>query len=428
MPNPRTIVVFLGEPSKATELASFLADDEHAVQVAENTDDLYRLVHCKTIDLIVIDNHLPGFLTGVELLERLHTDLLRPAILLIAVAKPELNDRIRALHIGTVVSPAAGAAEIAVTARQAIVAERIGQVSIDPRARTLVQQADFVCPLPQLAVKYAGQLGAESCSIDEIARDIAVDPKMTALLLKLTNSAALGVRTKVTRTFEAVNLLGIRRTISLILSSSFAHAQSRMATLLPTAFQKWYFDRSILTAGAACAFARRIAEKTGDMAHVLGLLQDIGVLIFAYRNPNAYPAFVDRVRRLGQLRLEIAEQQEFAITHADVSAALLSKWELPQPLVKLVVAHHRPGGASSFSNSDFGLLKVMRVGEAFANLADNRNVTRSHLLNQLIAELGMTSPHDIKSCMAEAVSKAVESAKLLSIPVSSESTFRQLVA
>jgi HD-like signal output (HDOD) protein len=427
MPNTRNMVIFLGNHAKATELASHLADDELAVHVAPNTDEMYRLANSAAVDLIVIDNQLPGFLSGIELVERLHTDLLRPTTLLIAAANPKLNERIHALRIASLISPAASMTEIAGTARTALLAGNIGQVPIHPKARMLVQQADFIRPLPQLAVKYAGQLGEVSCSIEELANDISVDPKMTTLILKATNSAALGARIKITRPFDAVTQIGTRRTISLILSSSLVSAQSPLAKL-PPALNKWYFDRSVLTAGATAAFARRTGdEKAADTGFVLGLLQDIGILILAWRH-NSYTALIDRVRRVGQLRLEVTEQQEFGITHADVSAALLSKWEMPQSFVKLVKHHHGSDCDAQSSKTETRFLQLMRVGEAFANLAENKNPTRSHILNQLISELGMTSSADIKSCMTEAVLKAIESAKLLSISAPDGAALKHLVA
>jgi len=426
--NRFSVVIFLGKPERAAELAGHLQDEQYVVHVADNTDELYRLANSESIDLIIIDNQLPGFLSGIELLERLHTDLMRPTTLLIGVANPKLNERVAALGIATLVSPTAGSTEIAAIADKALLVESIDQVTIHAKARALVQDADFIRPLSQLAVKYASQLHEASCPIDELARDVSVDPKMTAVLLKLTNSASLGVRVKITRAFDAVTLLGIRRTISLILSSSFSNAQCGLASNLPQPFRKWYFDRSVLTAGAAVAIARRTREKSDDMAGVLGLLQDIGILILAYRYADVYLGLVNRVRQVGLLRLEIVEQQEFGITHSDVSAALLSKWGLPQPLIKLVAQHHRPDREAKLSTSEARLLLLMRAGEAFANLADNRTAPRSQHFNQLLAELGMSSADQIKLCMAEAIAKAVESAKLLSIPTSEEGALRRLVA
>jgi HD-like signal output (HDOD) protein len=423
----RIAIIFLNDQDKASELAAHLDDAEHAAHLVQNTDEFYHVVHSESVDLIIVDNQLPGFLSGIELIERLDKDLLRPTTILIAVPNPKLNDHIRTLSVVTLVSPTVSVAEIAATARKAMIAETIGQVPINPKARMLVQQADFIRPLPQLAVKYASRLSDASCPIEELARDVLVDPKLTALLLKLTNSASCGARIKVTRAFDAVTLLGIRRTISLIMSSSFSDAQGGLVTTLPQALQKWYFDRSVLTAGAAAAFARRTGDKNADTACVLGLLQDIGILIFAYRY-HTYPDLIDRVRRVGQLRLEVAEQQEFGFTHADVSAALLSKWELPQSLIKPIAHHHRSDGESQMSNTETQFLQLIRAGEAFANLADNRTAIRSQLLNQSVAQLGMSSADEIKLCMAEAVAKAVESAKMLSIPTSDEATLRRFVA
>src|SRR5579872_2626250 len=154
----RIAIIFLNDQDKASDLAAHLDDAEHAAHLVHNTDEFYHVVHSESVDLIIVDNQLPGFLSGIELIERLDKDLLRPTTILIAVANAKLNDHIRTLSVVTLVSPTVSVAEIVATARKAMIAETIGKVPINPKARMLVQQADFIRPLPQLAVKYASRL------------------------------------------------------------------------------------------------------------------------------------------------------------------------------------------------------------------------------------------------------------------------------
>ena len=171
--------------------------------------------------------------------------------------------------------------------------------------------------------------------------------------------------------------------------------------------RKWYYKRSVLMASTASIFAEKMENVSADSAFILGLMQDIGMLVFANSYGDKYTALIQRVREVGQLRLHQLEEKEFKLSHPDVSAALLQKWKFPQSLI--------------------GLMHSMRVGEALADLADLAHPLRRQALNQLLDkyddELGVQS----KTCLAESVAKAAESCKLFSLPIPDADEMAQLV-
>lgn len=424
----RLIIIFLSDAQRAADLATYFNPDEYESLVPESTDAFYRILNTQGVDLVIVDNQLPGFLSGIELLERLHNDLLRPTAVLIAVANAALNERIETLRIRSVIRPSATVPQIADLALSAMNAENVAQVPIDHRARRLVQEADSVRPLPQILVKYLSQLDTDTCSTDELAKDISVDPKMTSVLLRLMNSAALSVRTRFTRVVDAVNFLGVRKTVALILSASLAEGHSRSSKSFPGEMRIWYQNRCLLIASVAAAFARQRGESSPDTAYVLGLLQELGIPVLAHAYGEKYLENVGRVRDVGQLRLEISEHQEFGITHADVSAALLQKWGLPQSLIRLVVSHHRPDSSLDLGDTEWKFLRLMRIGEAVANLFDKRTPQRHQLLNQMLTRYEMGTPQEWHSCLADAIVKTRESAQLFSIPVPDEAGLCELAS
>ena len=427
MSQKRVVIIFLSDAGRAAELAGHFDDGAHEPLIPQNTDEFYRLVNSQCVELVIIDNHLPGFLSGIEILERLQRDLLHPTTVLIAIASVALQQKIKELPIASVIRPTAGIEEIVDIARAAAKAGKIAQVPVAPEARRIVQAADGIKPLPQILVKYASQLDSDSCSTAELAQDIAVDPKMTSMLLKLMNSSALAVRQKITRVSDAVNFLGVRRTVAMILSGSLAQSQTKLSKTLPEPLRAWYHNRSVLIASVAKAFARFRGDSSPDTAYVLGLLQELGISILAQAYGETYLDQIRRAREVALLRLEVSESQELGITHADVSAALLQKWELPQSLVRLVVNHHQPEADSELSAAERKFLHLMRVGEAVANLSDVKTPQRHQIMTQMLTEYEMGSPDEWKACLAEAVVNAVDAARLLSIPVPDESFLQNMV-
>ncbi|MBA3312808.1 MAG: HDOD domain-containing protein [Planctomycetota bacterium] len=152
-----------------------------------------------------------------------------------------------------------------------------------------------------------------------------------------------------------------------------------------------------------------------DTAFLLGLIQDIGIAVIANATGERYARSVGRVQHVPQLLLHNVERSEFGHTHADVSAALLQKWEMPASLVDPVLAHH--GGNVPPSKVGQGFVRVMRIGEAIADLADSQCPQQRNVLNDLLAGYSSDKQRRCTEAMAEGVARAVEATALLRLPV-----------
>jgi HD-like signal output (HDOD) protein/DNA-binding response OmpR family regulator len=420
MSNRHVVVVFLAESERTDELAGLVASDQVEVCAAHSSEDFYRLVNYQRIDAVVIENALRSFLSGMDILERIYSELLRPATVLIANPNASERERAGRLGIDCIIRPT-GDVELLKEAVDGILAtRRLGIAPIPLDARKLVQQADGVRPFPQVLVKLSEYLDHENVSTNALAKDIAVDPKITAELLKLTNSTALGLRNKATTVVDAVNMLGVRRTVALVLSAGVMDAYAGVLRTLPLSDQAWYQKRSVVIASTAAAFARNMDEVSPDTAYVLGLMQDIGILVLGSAHGERYVQLLKRCRELPMLRLETCEREEFDITHADVSAALLQKWEMPQSMISLVLHHHSPETFARKSPSEQKFLRGMQIGEALANLIDCSGPHRHQVLTKLLDQYDAKSAEQCRACIAEGIAKAAESSKLFAIPVPDE--------
>lgn len=362
----------------------------------------------------------------MEILERLYDDLVRPATILLARMSLDVQQRTERLRVETVLDPASPASTILQSVTGLLAAGKVSQVCIPLEARRLVQQCAEIRPLAQLVVKLATQLDIENVSMAELAEDISVDPRITADLLKLTNSSEMGLRHKITRVFDAVNFLGVKRAISLVISASLVQTQRNLAQGLPGAVRQWYNRRSVLIASTAATFARNLAGVSADSAHVLGLFQDMGILILASAHGSRYLQLLQRAREIGQLRLAFTERQDFRVTHADVSAALLQKWGLPSSMVSIVLRHEESAPATEQSRTEQNFVHVMRIGEAVANLADQCHPQRRQALERLLTEYGPDQAPQCKAAVAESIARAVDVSKLFAIPVPDGETLGEL--
>lgn len=421
------VVIYLGDPIRASELVAQLeADNCHAI-LAAGSDALYEVLNCERVDLVVIENQLRGFLTGLEILERLYEDLLRPATVLVAEASQDTQRRAKKLGLSSVLTPQTPCEEIAAAAKEVLKRSALSQLRISPAARRLVRDADGIRPLPQLLVKLAGSLHDGDLSPDELARDISVDSRVTAELLRLANSSALGRAHKTTNLPDAVNFLGVKRTVSLVLSAGLIQAQAGLLGGLPTATRTWYNYRSVLIGSTASAFAGKLEIVSAETAYILGLLQDVGILVMAQAYGDRYIGLLNRVREIPLLRLEHLELEDFEMTHAEVSAALLQKWGLPESLVSIILSHHSSSDDQQ-SELENAFLRVMRIGEAVANLADQRSAQRFLTLSRLLSHYGSSRSDQCRTALGEGLERMSESSRLFNVPLPDEQELDALLS
>ena len=418
--------VLLRDEARAQALARLLDHEGVDTKVTTSTDQFYDLLNREGADLVLVEHRLRGFLTGLEILERLYDDLLRPPQMLIADLNPDEDQRAKRLGIDAVAETQTPLDELAQMAVNVVTHSRNAYLPVSAEARQLVQNADCIRPLPQLLVRMCSYLNEESASLESLARDIAVDPKATAELLKLANSSALGRAYRTTDVQSAVKYLGVRQTASLIISAGMLRAQSGLLAKLPESVRTWYNGRSVLIASTAAAFANSPETISPETAYILGLLQDIGCLVMAYAFPERYTQHLQRVRQVGHLRLECVEQNDFGFTHADVSAALLLKWDLPVSLATMVLDHHHPERLAGRSSLHQAFVRVMLIGEAAANLAENRSTHRYLSLHQQFLTYDREQLPLCQTALKDGINRTLESSRIFKVPVPDEQILLQL--
>ena len=114
------------------------------------------------------------------------------------------------------------------------------------------------------------------------------------------------------------------------------------------------------------------------------------------------------------------EQQYFRVHHAEVSAALVERWRLPESLIRPVRHHHEVTLNVADRNDALAYVQPMRIGEAFADLWDNRHPTRKDAMSKLLAECPRGGYAEHQASLEEAVHKTAEVAQLFLQPVPDE--------
>jgi HD-like signal output (HDOD) protein/DNA-binding response OmpR family regulator len=409
------------------EIADHLRSSDADVRLCATTEELHHLAMTACIDAVIVEQALPGFLTGLDILSRLAGDLVKPVSILVGELTSAEQAQAASLHLSAVL-PSDSAAECIASATLGALLTREQGLPIPLAARLLVRNAVSIRPAPQLIARLARFLQDDpAATTAALAKDIATDARTTAELMKLVNSSYLGLSAKVTKIQDAVNLVGIKRTVALVLSTYLMERTGFASWALPGELERRLRFRSLLMGATASTYAAMTRQSSPDTAYVLALLQDLGVMVLAHELGGKYQRILQRCRTVTHLQLPTYEQQDLGYTHADVSGALLQKWSLPSGLIRLVLLHHQPVESLAASPEERGWLQAMQVAEAVADLRDQATPQRQLLLQRKVAKWGRMDEAALRNCLAQAVAKTNELSHLLSVSPPDDDAMRQLV-
>lgn len=176
-------------------------------------------------------------------------------------------------------------------------------------------------------------------SMNDVADIVNRSPSLTALMLKMANSAFYGFVSKIDTISRAVSLIGSREIGSLLM----AVTGMRLFSNIPADL----IDMSaFIRHSLSCGILSRIlaAQKnliSTERLFVAGLLHDIGRLVLYKYFPEQARLILSAAKKTGTSLYEV-EKACLGITHEQIAGYLIRKWQLPIPLVKSIAFHHSP--------------------------------------------------------------------------------------
>ncbi len=212
---------------------------------------------------------------------------------------------------------------------------------------SLINQAGELPALPEIYIRVTELLENESSTTFQIGEAVQTDPALTARILKLINSAYIGLRNPVTSISQALTLLG-RKQLQQVLTGSVLSGVFKDFDI--SGFPIRDFWRHCIKTAIIC---RHLAMQN---AHIIdheafftaGLLHDIGWLVIAKVKPGAYLEITGLTESESKEVIEL-EARQLGVTHIDVGVALLKKWGIPNQIVQCVKKHHETEHTGPFS-------------------------------------------------------------------------------
>jgi HD-like signal output (HDOD) protein len=209
---------------------------------------------------------------------------------------------------------------------------------LDALTQILVREIDALPQFPENIVTLQRLLEDPNHEVNDIAREISVDPSMTADILKLVNSAQFMLPKRVDNIVEAVKLVGTKGVRNLL----YSYGTQKVLG------QKYIEMRSMWTHAYRAAFYAYVLSKSFkrkkellDDVYVGGILHDLGQIVIA----SMHPDLLDRITRVCRekgINAKLLEDFSVGLNHAEVGALIAKKWNFPEQLVSAIRYHHDP--------------------------------------------------------------------------------------
>ncbi|EMG37265.1 putative domain HDIG-containing protein [Desulfocurvibacter africanus PCS] len=217
-------------------------------------------------------------------------------------------------------------------------------------------------PLSKSAMRLMQIVGEEDYGLGDITRIVEHDAALTANVLKVANSPALGLRHKVDSLGRAVTYLGDKMVVGIAIAASSPEVfDSELPGYVGERGELWL--HCLHAAMASREVSKRARQPVSpELAFTAGILHDMGKVVL-----SDFLDGQDLVRLLQKNGGDfLAVERELTGTnHAEVGLALARHWNLPDVLCNAIALHHNPEKALP---ADKPLVHAVHLGDAIAML------------------------------------------------------------
>lgn len=219
-------------------------------------------------------------------------------------------------------------------------------------------------PLPQAYLRIREVVDDPASELHDVSDVVASDPALTGRVLRLVNSAYIGLMTPIDSIEHAVRILGMEQIHDMALATS---AVGSLSQLRDDLFDlKAFWRLSVYCAGATRELAERHCLPSPSRLFVCGLLHNIGNLAIAHEMPQAFDEMSHKAAELERPWFAL-QREYFGFDYADVGAAMLRNWHLPEGIVQPVALHTR--AIANLDDEARPLSAVLSLGATVARIA-----------------------------------------------------------
>jgi putative nucleotidyltransferase with HDIG domain len=213
---------------------------------------------------------------------------------------------------------------------------------------------DIICsmaklqPIPQVALKILRLINEDNYDITILTEEIRKDQILSALTIKLCNSAYVSSLKKIESMDHALVFLGQKKLIKFVISAAIK-SFFKQAGMGYSLCKGGIYHHAVGTAIIAEEIARITKKAEPALAYTGGLLHDIGKVVLDQHIQADLPLFYRQLYGNEKNSSEI-EKAIFGLNHQEAGTTLAMQWSFPASLIEVIKHHHQPENAPQYKN------------------------------------------------------------------------------
>ncbi len=245
-----------------------------------------------------------------------------------------------------------------------------------------IQESAPLPSLPHILVKLIDLCDDEEAPVVDIGPLVAQDMAMSSRVLRLVNSAHLGLNRTFSDLGQAVVYLGAGTIKNLAVTASVQQVFSSIKNSKNFNIGHFWY-RSLLSASIGRSVAQATKSVNAEEAYLAGLLHNIGHLVAFNAFPDQYTEIQEK---LGTGEDECSEEEKIlGVTHCELGAWLLRSWKISPFIADAALYHHQ---SADYIEEGFPLVKITFLADIISETNGEGLVAHYGLARKLLGLSG----------------------------------------
>lgn len=202
-------------------------------------------------------------------------------------------------------------------------------------SNSILEKIESLPPLPKTIIEIEEFRKQPNKEAVDLLKIIEKDALIISTLLKISNSAMFGFRSKVETPSRAINLLGINFTISIAIGGTVQNLL--MTNLEPYGINSDDFMRaSNISSTLANLWLSKIDVDLKEDIILPALLQETGKFILADIISNEGKTELFKTKIASGASIEVIEKELLDVTTSQITANIFRHWKLSENLINMI--------------------------------------------------------------------------------------------
>ena len=243
-------------------------------------------------------------------------------------------------------------------------------------SNNILEKIESLPPLPKTIIEIEEFRKKPNKEAVDLLKIIEKDALIISTLLKISNSAMFGFRSKVETPSRAINLLGINFTISIAIGGTVQNLL--MTNLEPYSISSDDFMRaSNISSSLANVWLSKIDGELKEEIILPALLQETGKFILADLISHGGKSEVFKTKISSGISIEDAEKELLGVTTSEITAKIFRHWKLSENLIAMIENVDDISKASDNYRKKAQILDVIKTASNIKEPLSDENVEKA---------------------------------------------------